>query len=252
MVHLSAPAANILLTCVALILAVLIPVWDNFYLKRWRRSGDPDKKVRLYRLTIAWLWGTTALACLLVPVQLLYRIHLDSAHAVGMLKGPFAIGISIGTLGGLVGGTAVHVLRVRTHPKAQSKVQKQLEKISIYLPQTARERRWFVAASFTAGICEEFLYRGFLIHYLHTLTWHLGLWVALIVSSVVFGLGHIYQGILGIAQTAVMGFLFAVLYVATGSLLVPIILHILIDLRVLLLLPKTWDAATRLSSVDAT
>ena len=251
MIHQSTAATNILLTCLAFNLAVLTPVWDYFYLKRWKRSTDPDKKIGLYRMTLAWLWIMTAAAWLLVPLQTLFHIHLDNAPAVSKLQGPFATGILIGVLGGIVAGTVIHVVQIRRHPEARTKLQRQLEKASIYLPQTARERRWFVAVAVSAGICEEILYRGFLIHYLYNLTWHVGFWVAFAVSCVAFGLAHVYQGLFGIGQTAAMGFLFGVLFVATGSLLTPILLHILIDLRVLLIVPKNSDASGGLSSADA-
>jgi uncharacterized protein len=48
---------------------------------------------------------------------------------------------------------------------------------------------------------------------------------------------HIYQGLKGIVGTAILGLLFSAVFVVTGNLLVPMILHFLIDLRILLLLP---------------
>jgi membrane protease YdiL (CAAX protease family) len=39
--------------------------------------------------------------------------------------------------------------------------------------------------------------------------------------------------------TGVLGFIFCVLYIRMGSLLLPMILHALVDLRIFLLLPNT-------------
>jgi membrane protease YdiL (CAAX protease family) len=56
------------------------------------------------------------------------------------------------------------------------------------------------------------------------------LWGAVIVSSLIFGLGHEYQGVAGIMRTGLVGLLFAVLYVSSGSIWIPIIGHVLFDI----------------------
>jgi membrane protease YdiL (CAAX protease family) len=45
-----------------------------------------------------------------------------------------------------------------------------------------------------------------------------------------FGLGHAYQGAAGIVKTGIVGLLMAGAYVGTGSLLAPMLLHVVIDL----------------------
>jgi len=44
--------------------------------------------------------------------------------------------------------------------------------------------------AFTAGVCEETLFRGFMLHYLHVFPWTLNLSLALLISSVIFGFNH--------------------------------------------------------------
>ena len=88
----------------------------------------------------------------------------------------------------------------------------------------------------TAGICEEIIFRGFLLRYLHVFPWTLNLTLALLISSVIFGFHHLYQGAGGVAGTAIVGVLFGLLFVLTGSLLLPIIFHGAIDLRLLAVL----------------
>jgi membrane protease YdiL (CAAX protease family) len=55
-----------------------------------------------------------------------------------------------------------------------------------------------------------------------------------ITAAVLFGLVHYYQGLPGILVTGFLGLVLCGLYVATGTLLVPIVVHALIDLRVAL------------------
>ena len=53
--------------------------------------------------------------------------------------------------------------------------------------------------------------------------------MSMILSSVIFGLMHAYQGLAGVIRTAATGLLLAGVFVASGSLLLSIILHVIID-----------------------
>jgi membrane protease YdiL (CAAX protease family) len=95
------------------------------------------------------------------------------------------------------------------------------------LPATVREARVFTGVAITAGICEEVLYRGYLLWYLQSLGLGRG---AVVVAIVAFGLAHAYQGIRGIGGTGVTGAVAMGLYLLTGSLVAPIVLHATVDL----------------------
>ncbi len=110
-----------------------------------------------------------------------------------------------------------------------------------FFPVTWTERRWFSFVCVTAGICEEVLFRGFLLHYLNAGPWALNLTLALVLAGVIFGLQHLYQGPAGAASTAVMALLFSLLFLLTGNLMLPIILHAVTDLRLLVLLRPPND-----------
>ena len=94
------------------------------------------------------------------------------------------------------------------------------------VPHDVRELRFFYALSFTAGVVEEILWRGYLIGYLAVF---MPLWLASIVATVAFGLAHAYQGLEALPRITLVGALFTLLYVATGSLLLPIVLHTTLD-----------------------
>jgi membrane protease YdiL (CAAX protease family) len=111
-----------------------------------------------------------------------------------------------------------------------------LEPFGYFFPATWTERRWWVLVCISAGVCEETLFRGFMLHYLHVSPWTLNLTLALVISSLIFGLNHAYGGARGVVESAVAGFLFGLLFLLSGSLLLPIILHALIDLRLLVIL----------------
>ncbi|TFV61314.1 CPBP family intramembrane metalloprotease [Geodermatophilus sp. DF01-2] len=102
------------------------------------------------------------------------------------------------------------------------------------LPRTRAERRLFTVVGITAGVCEEWLYRGFLLAVVAAVGGGLPTSVLVAVGAVAFGLAHAYQGVAGMVTTGVLGGVLAGLYLDTGSLLLPVLLHAVVDLRFLL------------------
>jgi membrane protease YdiL (CAAX protease family) len=80
----------------------------------------------------------------------------------------------------------------------------------------------------TAGICEEFLFRGFLYARLTALLGHPAL--AALIASAAFGLSHIYQGPAGAARAALIGLALAGPALAAGTILPSMAAHALIDI----------------------
>lgn len=77
------------------------------------------------------------------------------------------------------------------------------------------------------GLYEEILARGLLLTRCRRLLG--GAWAPVIASSVLFGLGHLYQGWLGVAQTALVGAVFAAFTLRWGTLWPAIIAHAALD-----------------------
>jgi uncharacterized protein len=110
------------------------------------------------------------------------------------------------------------------------------------LPRTARERRLFTLVGVTAGVCEEWLYRGFFLAVVAALAGGLPTAVLVLVAAAAFGLAHAYQGRVGIVTTGLLGGVMAAIYLQTGSLLLPVVLHAVIDLRFLLVPARVLPA----------
>jgi membrane protease YdiL (CAAX protease family) len=68
------------------------------------------------------------------------------------------------------------------------------------------------------------------------------------IAAVLFGMLHLYQGPLGILFATLLGSAFAALYVLTGSIAAPIVLHALVDLRTMVLIPVVVGGVWRLRS----
>lgn len=108
-----------------------------------------------------------------------------------------------------------------------SSLRTQLGKLEFIFPRNNNELGRFYAVSVTAGVVEETLWRGFLFWYLgHVMP----LWAAALVSSVGFGLAHIYQGTSNVPKVILIGAGFSGLYLLTGSLWLPMILHAVFDM----------------------
>ena len=115
--------------------------------------------------------------------------------------------------------------------------------IRALLPRTRGELPYGAALSLNAGIFEELLFRLGLPALFFAVTGNAV--VAFLGATVIFGLLHLYQGPLGILFSTILGVVFLGLYLVTGWILVPIVLHALIDLRSMVLIPvvlgKAWQ-----------
>ena len=209
------------------LLAALFPVWAGFFgSRRLRRASGADlPRVRLstYRRAMVMLWG---LSLVVVTLWLTLERTLASLGLVPRLT-PGLLGVGFGAA-----IVAIAMIRQRNQTladdEALGRLRERIGHIDLVLPHSRNELRAFYGLSVTAGICEELLYRGYLIWYL---THGLGFWPAAAVASVLFGLGHAYQGPRGVLLTAAVGAFLATIYWITGSLFAPMVLHALMDIH---------------------
>jgi membrane protease YdiL (CAAX protease family) len=94
------------------------------------------------------------------------------------------------------------------------------------LPRTSRERWIFGGLSLAAGLGEEMAYRGYA---LTVLAGVVGTGVAAVVTSLVFGVLHAYQGGLGMLRACALGGILAWGFLAAGSLWPAMVAHALLD-----------------------
>lgn len=102
------------------------------------------------------------------------------------------------------------------------------------IPATAAERWLALALAVSAGVCEEIVFRGLLISGFMSIL-DVSRPVAAGLALALFVVGHLYQGWRGMVMVTLAGFSLTALYFSTGSLLLPIVLHILVDVRSLLI-----------------
>jgi membrane protease YdiL (CAAX protease family) len=228
----------------ALFLIVVAPVWDHCATQRLKASKESRVKIAYYRAMLIIGWITTVIALVTVGWRAILRFDVGATVPSWLPQRGGARTLVAGVLIGLLLMIALSALQVRRSASIREKMEEAFLRLSFILPLTGEERIWWIFVSLTAGICEEILYRGFLIHYFFAVPFHVGLLLAVITSSMIFGAAHLYQGLAGVISTAILGLIFSAIFLTTGTLLVPMILHALIDLRVLLILrPKQQLAA---------
>jgi uncharacterized protein len=110
--------------------------------------------------------------------------------------------------------------------------QDDFQHMSLIVPLNWKEYFPYMFLAFAAGICEEIIYRGFLIPYiLHYLpVSEFSYIIALVVPGIIFAISHFYQGTWSVLKIFLISILFGLIFFYSGSLLIVVIIHILIDL----------------------
>ena len=211
----------------AVFLAVIGPLRSGLVgLRRFHRAtADELPRVRLKTYRAAMLVQSMgALATLLV-----WRVTRRPLAGLG-LEPHFGAGL----LGVSVGLAIILAMLLRQRALAladadgRRELRVHLEPLRLVLPHTRAEFKTFAWVALTAGVCEELLYRGYLVWYFsHALPW----WAASLVTAVAFGLGHAYQGARGVITTTLLGAFLAAVYFVTGSLFASMLIHFLMDLH---------------------
>lgn len=180
------------------------------------------ERLSLYTSTIAFQWIIVAL------VAWRAWAHGFTAAELGLtIDGKGRV-----LLTGIAGAAALAILQWlnlrrmgRLPAAARGLLQSLAERI---FPQSRVEMLTYFALAVTAGLCEEFLYRGFALGAI--IRAGSPVWAAVVISSILFGLAHIYQGRGGSVGTMLLGVLFGAARVVYHSL-VPIVLwHAAVDL----------------------
>lgn len=210
---------------VVLAFAIVLPVYARYNYPRFRRavdSGVPEARSRQYRKTIVRQW---ALALAAIAVWFLHAGRSEEELGFGVPSGPrFWIGFVVAAVLAIMWRRMF--LAAVNDEAGRERLMTQLEALRPLLPSTVGELRLFTVLSITAGICEELLFRGYLLWYLNVFV---GFPAACILSGVLFGLGHLYQGSRQAVKIIFLGFVFVLFYIGTGTLWIPMTLHALLD-----------------------
>jgi membrane protease YdiL (CAAX protease family) len=186
-----------------LILLFILSVWAGWGLvasNRMRASEHPHR-VTMYLLTIFMEWG--------VVVFVYFGVRHRGGSIRNLIGGswstPFEFlkdwGISI-----LFWFVALVVLSLTAHALH---IPSGGQNLRFMVPRSGAEIVLWIILSLTAGICEEIIFRGYLQRQL--LGWLKSAPMAVAISALAFGAGHIYQGVKSATVIGVFGLLFGIL-----------------------------------------
>ena len=206
-----------------LALAVVLPWRGRVRMKKLLAMPQVStvERLVLYASTIAFQWVAVALVAWrawahgFTAAQLGLTIHDRSRILVASIVGAATI-------------AALQWLNLRRVGRVPIEARGALQAIAErILPQSTVELLPFLALAITAGLCEEFLYRGFAMAVLV----HVGLqaWVIVVISSALFGLAHSYQGRGGMVMTLLIGLILGTSRFAFDSLVPAIFWHSAVD-----------------------
>jgi len=209
----------------ALVVGLIWPLHQNLIawpkFQRKLRDGTPGARVKGYWETITHLWVLSAVVLVAWAMQGRTWPALGLGWGSGWLAWAMA--------GVAVAGVAMMALQTRSvaaSREARTLVRQRIAPVREVLPHDRGELRVFHAVSISAGVCEELLFRGYVMWVISA---YAGPWVGAVVTAVLFGLGHLYQGAAGVVQTGVVGLIMSAVVAASGSLWPAMVLHAAVD-----------------------
>jgi membrane protease YdiL (CAAX protease family) len=112
------------------------------------------------------------------------------------------------------------------------KVKEESKDLSMIMPTSWSDYRHFVFLAIAAGVCEEIVFRGFLVNYIIKLfeAQSYNYYLALVIPGIIFSISHIYQGVFAVVKIFSLSLLFGAIFLYSKSLLLVIIIHVLVDL----------------------
>ena len=206
-------------------LVLLYPAWAyalHRVLKDLKAVAPRPVKLRFYAAVIVSEW--------LVVGGMLFVAGRHGLSASDLGDG---LGIAAPTLVFtavlLAAVVAVTIFKVRQIRRASpERLAKQVRKARSYTPNGPVELAAFALVAITAGVCEELLYRGWIVNLATAAS--RSMVAGVLIGGIVFGTAHAYQGVKGMLHAGTMGMVFGVVFVLTKSLVPIQVMHAGIDL----------------------
>src|SRR5262245_55457072 len=208
------------------VLVVVMSVVEHVWFWPWFRAaaaaGRTDARLRGYRFAVAGqlAFGVGVIAIWLTAGRPLADLRLTAPGAWQLVLSA--------VMAAAIGWFATLQLRAiaRTTPARRVAIRPKLGDVAFMLPRTRREHRWFLALSVAAGVCEELVYRGYLVW---ILSWWMGAAAAFLAVVALFGIGHAYQGRKGCTRATLTGAVMGAIVLATGWLVPAMVVHGVVD-----------------------
>jgi membrane protease YdiL (CAAX protease family) len=210
-----------------LLASLLLAIWGAFHspIYEWPTTlASQHARLLLYVqiLALQWLWvGYVWFGMRHSAISL--RAVIDDSQGSGWRWLRYlAIGVAAWILYLALGAGLSNLL----HPSPEA-----LRGLQAMLPKAPVERMGWAAFAFTAGVCEEVVYRGYLLRQLRALTGNT--FAALILQALCYSVVHLVLPIQMLVGVFALGLLLGVLAVWQKSLVPGMILHVGVGLAAL-------------------
>lgn len=201
----------------ALLLGIIVAA-SVFGSMRSAKSSMASHHLANYGVTLAWEWGLAGLVYWGLRLRKTPLRTVLGERRRGLNE--FFIDLGAAGLFWIVSLTVLAVLAVFLKLFHLESAQKEISQLA---PASLTEAALWIALSVSAGICEEFVFRGYFQQQFARATGRM--WVGVAVSALLFGGAHGYEGVAGMVMITVYGALFSVLAIKRRSLRAGMIAH---------------------------
>jgi uncharacterized protein len=200
------------------LLVAIIVAASAFGSMRSAKSTMASHHLGNYAVTLAWEWALAGVAYWGIRLR-----KTPLRQILGERRGgpnEFFIDVAFAALFWILSLLVLAALAVILSLFHLESAQKEISQLA---PASAAEAALWIALSISAGICEEFVFRGYLQQQFTRATGRT--WIGVAASALLFGTAHGYEGIAGMLMITVYGALFSVLAIKRGSLRAGMIAH---------------------------
>lgn len=208
-------------TIVTIGLILYFPISQAFFFPRYKKQleENPELKQKFYTETIFALWVTATI----VAAPLIYfQIPLTDLGIIFNADWRFylAAGLLAVTTWILFSSTTID-------EESYEKVAASYKEHRYMMPANKTEMIWMNIVSISAGITEEFIFRAYMFWYFNQYShWML----SVILLNIAFSLSHVWSGKKNMFNAFLLGLFFSAVYIGSGSLLLVMVLHAIVDI----------------------
>lgn len=206
-------------------------------------GGAPRDRERRYRRWLrrappAMILPTLVALAVLGRLDALWTVPPEFAPVRALLPAIGAAEVVIGTLAGALGGLAVTAWEARRGRRPRGAIDR-------LIPHTPGERRLAPLVAVLAGVAEEPFHR-LLLPLLTALATGSAL-AGFALSTLLFALGHRYQGPVRMLSAGLFGAVLAAFYLLSGRLWLVVLLHALVNAGPMVVWPLLSSSAANRS-----
>ena len=197
---------------------------------------DKDAAAQFEAEGVAYRWQVYRSVIVILWLAALAMMALWFLSGRGLEEFGFRVGegrgwwITLALSGGVLLANLYGFIMVLISAKERRKMREQvgaMGDLRVMQPETPAQLFGWTFVSLSAGICEEIIFRGFLIA---ALALFMPLWAAAALSIALFTVAHAYQGGSGMIRVLFIATVLTGLFLASGSLYPVMAVHFAVDM----------------------